>query len=496
MQKTAVFFLVMFFLGGIVFNGYFYESEAMGVVSIAFLGLGGMLLFHHRRRKLTGFQLIMILYALSYSAVLPWAADPEKAIVLALQMLVIVPILFLGNHVSTDSNALIMKTIAWSGALITVLGVLLELYRNQRLESTLQYANALAIFLLAAGLCSILITLHEKRVVYGLVLVVCIAGLCLTLSRSVWVLWGMSMAMLVLGKMVRGRALYALIAANIGGLAAAMAISRNVLFFIPRVKSISPDASELQARLMYWHDGFRMWLQHPWGVGGGGWAALLPEYGSKSYFVAYVHNYYLQTALDAGVIGIVLLVLAICVFYRTVWTERTAGGPQSPIRQGIPIIVTALLLHAGFDFDASFPLLLCMLVYFMNVYITVETKPSRPIWEREQMSRQTAAAIPLMAIAVFAGYMAIAYGHKEAGQTLLRSSPNRAAEKLLLAERMIPWSSSIPYETAKAYVAEGNQTGSAVYYHNAEKHIITAMQKAPRQQLYIELFEQLQEVKK
>lgn len=454
MPKFAVAAFVLFFLGGIAFQGYFKESETLGAAAAACLALGGALLGQHRKRKLSGFQLVLILYALSYAAVIPFAADTENAVVAAVQMLIVIPIAVFGNHMTQDSNTLVMKTIAWSGALLTVLGAGARFFP---LQTALPDAKTTAVFLLAAGLCSIFVMLQEERTVYGLVLAVCIAGLCGTLSVSSWIVWGLAMALLALGKTVRGgREAGVLIAAHIGGFVAAMAISRNVLFFMPGINGIGTGLSKLHANLKEGYDAILALQQHPWGAIGG-----LP------------------------------LMLTVGLFYLTVLSDRRQF--HSPIRQGLPILVTVLLLRMGLDFGASHPLIFGLAIYMMNIYVSVETKPPRPIWEQERKSRQAAAAVPMIVLAVFAGYLAVAYGQKEAGLSLLSNSPNDAAAKLLVAGRMVPWSGSIPYETAKAYLAEGSRTGSKICYRDAENQLLLALQKSPREPSYMALLEQLKE---
>ncbi|WJH37106.1 O-antigen ligase family protein [Paenibacillus sp. CC-CFT747] len=45
------------------------------------------------------------------------------------------------------------------------------------------------------------------------------------------------------------------------------------------------------------------WLR---GAGGGGWSVQYYQYASKDYYVKYVHNQYLQVALDIGVFGLIV----------------------------------------------------------------------------------------------------------------------------------------------------------------------------------------------
>jgi O-antigen ligase len=490
-SRAAAVILALFYLGGIVFHGYFFESEALAVASILTVLAGVAVLWSERGHKLTMLQLAVIAYALSYAALIPAALDREKAIVAAVQMLTLIPITIFSGRLSAKANAAVVKVIAWSGPLLAAIGIALDLYRNGRLESTLQYANALAIFLLAAGVCSILLAGAGKNPVYWLALAASLTGLCLTYSRSVWMLWGLALVLLVLGRIVRTRAmLYGIAAAHIGGIGAAMLLTRNALFFLDRVKSISPQASELQARIMYWQDAVRMWLDHPWGLGGGGWGLLLPEYRSQPYYVAYVHNHYLQTALDAGAVGIALLALLILLFYWRVLQRR--GAVRDPVQRGLPALVTILLIHAGFDFDESFPLLLGLLIYLMSSYGVKEESEARTIWKRGGSQRYAVLAVPMVGIGLFAGYMALAYVQKESAQALMNEAPQQAADKLLTAERMVPWASSIPYIAAKCYIVSGNESGDIGDYRSAAAQLEAAVAKSPRQQMYQDLLRQLQ----
>jgi hypothetical protein len=63
------------------------------------------------------------------------------------------------------------------------------------------------------------------------------------------------------------------------------------------------------------------------------------------------------------------------------------------------------------------------------------------------------------------------------------------------AERALPWSHSVKYESAKSYVLLGNKTGDRTYYILAKEKIQAAVDILPKEELYRSLLDELATIK-
>lgn len=85
-----------------------------------------------------------------------------------------------------------LLTRQWSmiGGFVVLIGVAYQLERDNRLESSIGYANTLALLLVIAILGAAIHYARRFRVFDLLLIAINTMGLLLTFSRSMWVLWG------------------------------------------------------------------------------------------------------------------------------------------------------------------------------------------------------------------------------------------------------------------------------------------------------------------
>lgn len=117
-----------------------------------------------------------------------------------------------------------------------------------------------------------------------------------------------------------------------------------------RLSQFTLESSSLNGRLLYWMDGLSMLLEHPFGVGRGGYLYLQPVYQTGIYTTHYVHNEYLQMALEGGVVA----GFAFLFFVISVLSQKTLEKKQK-------VILWILAIHMVVDFDTPFFFLLCFL---------------------------------------------------------------------------------------------------------------------------------------
>ncbi len=465
-KQAAYIFLCVYFWVGALWQGYFSEIAFFSVNLILFAGVAFMI---GLKRELTvsWVHLIIFVFVAGYWIAVLYAVDVEQAILEAGRVSGLLPLSLLIMMIPDDRLARLYRIWPWIGALLTIAGIMLGLERNGRLESTFDYANALAIILLVnIGVC-LLSYLQERRITHAVLLTVNAVGLLLTFSRSVWATIGL---------------------AHLCSLVIALAIRGDRLFFWQRVSSIQSKTSEFQIRLVYWRDSLGMIRDHWWGGGGGGgWSVLLPLYRSQDYYVKYVHNHFVQVTLDIGIFGLLVFAVWLAFFYWSAIVRLVRANNENSLwTKGALLLVTVMVLHAGFDFDLTYPYLFGMLIG-LTVPMFRKTYPIRV------SGRAVGLAAPAVAgIVCLWGWLAVGYGYNQKADYYVRSGQlAEAQETFAQAEQMLPWSSWVLYGEAKGYVLEGNASGDVSNYRLAEEKLRLAHKMVPHQTGYTDLLNQL-----
>ena len=446
-----------------------------------------------RELVISKIHILILLFVTGYWVSVIFAVDVEQAVLEAGRVSGLLPLSLMVAMLPADKLTRLYRMWPWIGAATVVVGIVFDMERNGRLESTFYYANALAIFLLISIIVCILSFLQERRTIHVFLLMINAVGLLLTFSRSVWVLWLVIVCVMVIwiSEMRKWSTLVYLGLAHLCSLGLAMLIKGDLLFFWQRASTIQSNTSEFQIRLVYWKDSLGMTRDYWWGgTGGGGWHVLVHLYRSQDYYVRFVHNHYIQLALDIGIFGLALFMLWLVIFYSTaIQRLRRIEDEQSLWSRGTLLIATTLLLHAGFDFDLTYPFLLGLLVC-----LTVPMGGA--MYRKRAYRRPLGVIVPIAAVIIgLWGWLAVGYSYMQSGNALVRQSQYMEAQQSFArAERLLPWSSSVLYSSAKGYVHQGNITGDTSYYQLAEEKLQRAHAMVPEQTLYSELLEQIHDI--
>lgn len=148
--------------------------------------------------------------------------------------------------------------------------------------------------------------------------------------------------------------------------------------FDPAVRRFGRDLGNLVARVEFWPPAVRMFLDAPLtGAGPGSfrWAAL-PHWPDTRNLTSSAHNEYLQVLAEGGLVWAVPVWAAMIgtafLLLRAVRDQETGAAIEPGRRAAIlAAIGTAgiLGLHAGFDFDWDFPVLLVALATSATVLL-------------------------------------------------------------------------------------------------------------------------------
>lgn len=111
-------------------------------------------------------------------------------------------------------------------------------------------------------------------------------------------------------------------------------------------------------RSVFYKDGLEIFKDH-WflGAGGGAWALLYFAHQSYLYWTTQAHNYFMQVAIECGVIGFLIfifLMLSILVMFLSEYRNKWHGLNEERILQGALFTsIVALAMHSAIDFDFS-----------------------------------------------------------------------------------------------------------------------------------------------
>ena len=355
-KNTPLLFLLLFFIP--LFGGYYNFS-----VFLAGVILTPLLLYESQRAGalcLPEGASAWCLYGLWLCGFLaiPFSVSPGMAFSGFLRQTVWVLFFLCAAAYAPQEREDILDTAAYEGALLAFISVIAFVYnnaagledRNGRIDGPFQYANTWALFLLV---CLILMALKGRRHPldwFAMGSLLC--GLFLSGSRGVFLL-ALGMGLFFGGRwLLQRRRIIPLIWAGgailLIGAAAAVLSDGMVL---ERLQAITLSSSSLNGRLLYALDGLGMIARHPLGLGRGGYLYQQPLEQTGVYTLRYIHNEYLQAALDSGLLaGALSVALAAALLFRK----------NVPLRERAAVF--AIMAHACIDFDFQFTAMVFLLL--------------------------------------------------------------------------------------------------------------------------------------
>lgn len=170
-------------------------------------------------------------------------------------------------------------------------------------------------------------------------------------------------------------------------------------FMANRIQGLFANQSVMQ-RLVYFEDGMKLFRKSPIiGLGLGAFENGVKSVESYYYETKYLHNHYLQTLLDTGIVGLLLFVGIFVTCGVSIWRARRKDGfsPMIPALGGALVFMAA---HGGAEVDFS------MYSYLPIAFVTFGliglcTQDAMPKVKKER-ALQTGAALGISALlAVF-----------------------------------------------------------------------------------------------
>ena len=225
-------------------------------------------------------------------------------------------------------------------------------YVNGRMGGPFEYPNTFGLFILI-GLYVFVesISLKKWKIKDYIITFVILAGILMTGSRSIFIMT-ICLSVYILFSLKGVRKTYSII------LAVSMVLAGIYLFITGDVSSIgrflttSVHSSTFLGRILYDIDAFKMILSRPFGYGYLGYYYIQHFFQSGIYSVRFVHNDWLQIALDYGVISLV----AFGYLYGL-------GLYRADTRRRVVLLLVGI--HMLFDFDLQyFAILMIVLICF------------------------------------------------------------------------------------------------------------------------------------
>lgn len=131
-------------------------------------------------------------------------------------------------------------------------------------------------------------------------------------------------------------------------------------------------------RLTMYQDGLRMVQDKPFlGWGGGGWSEAYSIYQGYAYTARQTHSYFLQLAIETGLLGLLVGISIWVVFlYKTytIYKSSLGNDEQQNIAATLTCSVLAIISHAVFDFDLSLSALTIVMFTLMACLLSLENK--------------------------------------------------------------------------------------------------------------------------
>lgn len=346
--------------------------------------------------KLNALSISIALICLMYGVTALWAIDSGMAFIGFLKFL---PLILYLITVWQDEKPRVEIWLPYFSAamvLISTIGMHIPLTSQffsvaNRLSGFFQYPNTFALFLLVAEL--VLLGKEKFKVPDFVCLALIIFGLLYSGSRTVFII-AIAANITMLAHKFR-KALfnkYALIAI-VGVVAVGVVIFLINPDILNRYLSISLTESTFVGRILYWVDALPLLLKYPFGMGYLGFNYIQNSIQTGYYNVRYVHNDFLQLALDVGIIPTAVFIFAVV---------------KGIFKKGTPfykrLAVLSICAHSFFDFDLQF-----LSVFFLLILLLDHSSGKAVVIKKQRVALYCTLPI-LLIINIYMGiHLSLAY---------------------------------------------------------------------------------------
>ncbi len=367
------------FFSGIVILSFFAFGLFPEYMACIFCGILGLFFLYLSvtKEKIRLYRnaesLSIITIVICYLLAALYGIDAGMSWIGFLKMLAILFFLCCAMQMTAEEKETLLEKIPVAGCVMTLAGILSYpikpayafFFTADRLGGFFQYANVFALFCLIG--CILLTgkletcTVRAGQIRIYLQILLLITGILLSGCRSVCFLAaGCGIWIAVRKRTIRLQA-FAVIGITITVSFLFAYLTGNVQN-IGRLFTASFHSSTLIGRILYAKDGLRQTFLHPFGLGYLGYYFTEPAVQTGVYSVRFIHNDYLQIALDIGIVPALL--------FLYVLGKNLFGKGRSFEKR---LVTAVMALHFFVDFDLEFTAVWFLLILNLNLYHGTET---------------------------------------------------------------------------------------------------------------------------
>ena len=255
----------------------------------------------------------------------------------------------------------LISVVPFTGILMIILSVLFKYIPflpdafylpNGRMAGFFQYSNTFALFLLIGIIILLNKKISKRTFLYVAILLI---GILATGSRLVFLLTVLNFIIFTVKfKSIRK---YLILMFGITMLITLgyVLITKN-FNTIGRYFTTSINSSTLLGRLLYYKDAIPVLFKNPFGLGYMGYSYIQGAIQTGIYSTVFVHNDFLQLALDIGIIP--LLMFIVCMIINLFSKTKFDVKKQ---------ILITLIIHTLFDFNLQFLSIFLILVTILKL---------------------------------------------------------------------------------------------------------------------------------
>ena len=260
------------------------------------------------------------------------------------------------------------------------------------------------------------------KIFTGYAAIAILAGIVVTVSRGSWIATALALliffAVLMFHHTHRAPAI-ALLALFISGI---LFFAPHDVLFTARLKGLKESGGNItrDSRYLIWHDAVQLWHENPWwGIGPAHFDYRFGKYRPDAIQKSpdRVHNDYLNTLTDFGIVGIALVLLAvIAVFTCAMWTWRYVRGSPNTLGDhrsnklalvlGASIGLVAILIHSFVDFNMHIPANALIAITLMALLASYVRFATERYWFTARIVPKTLLTVALACGLVYLGSQA------------------------------------------------------------------------------------------
>ncbi len=255
----------------------------------------------------------------------------------------------------------LISVVPFTGILMIILSVLFKYIPflpdafylpNGRMAGFFQYSNTFALFLLIGIIILLNKKISKRTFLYVAILLI---GILATGSRLVFLLTVLNFIIFIVKFKSIRKYLILMFGITILITLGYVLITKN-FNTIGRYFTTSINSSTLLGRLLYYKDAIPELFKNPFGLGYMGYSYIQGAIQTGIYSTVFVHNDFLQLALDIGIIP--LLMFIVCMIINLFSKTKFDVKKQ---------ILITLIIHTLFDFNLQFLSIFLILVTILKL---------------------------------------------------------------------------------------------------------------------------------